>query len=410
MKKIAFIDKNKIVNYMGGVEKVICGFANEFVKRGYDVYIICLDTEQGVPAFCLNENVKFINLCYSYGEYNYNHFKYEIIKIQREVMRGIMGRKMSFCGKKFFDPKEKYFYDEFHERLTKCLLDIRPDIILPTDVESTVVVNDVLKQVNKNTPVISMCHSDPEYLAYTEKGICALKKASKVQVLLPQFVEFFHNMGVYNTAVIPNAVDMLDIKSRDMSHGNKTIINVARIDGGGKRQDIVIEAFAAIAKEFPDWRVEFWGNIANSGYKRKLDRMIKGYGLGDCVSFKGTTNDMLSVYQHADIFAFPSMHEGFGIAMVEAMSAGVPVIAYRNCKGPAAIIVDEVNGILCEDGVEEFAKKLRMLMENSSLRKEIGKQARESVQKYSPKNVWTKWNSIINECILSKGISHVEVK
>lgn len=52
---------------MGGVEKVICGFANEFIKRGYEVYIICLDTERGV-AFCLNENV---NLCYSYGEYNY---------------------------------------------------------------------------------------------------------------------------------------------------------------------------------------------------------------------------------------------------------------------------------------------------------------------------------------------------
>lgn len=314
-------------------------------------------------------------------------------------MRGIMGRKMTFCGKTFCDPKEKYFYDEFHERLTKCLLDIRPDIILPTDVESTVVVNDVLKRIKENIPVVSMCHSDPEYLAYTEKGICALKKASKVQVLLPQFAEVFHNMGVDNTVIIPNAVDMLDIKSRDMSHGKKTIINVARIDGGGKRQDIIIEAFAAIAKEFPDWHVEFWGNIANRGYKKKLDRMIKGYGLEDCVSFKGTTNDMLSVYQHADIFAFPSRHEGFGIAMVEAMSAGLPVIAYRSCRGPAAIIADEVDGILCEDGIEDFAQKLRMLMENDVCRKEIGKRARESALRYTPSNVWDQWERLVEECI-----------
>ena len=50
-KTIMFIDKNKVVNYAGGVEKVICSFANEFSTRGYVVYIVCMDAEAGMPFF-----------------------------------------------------------------------------------------------------------------------------------------------------------------------------------------------------------------------------------------------------------------------------------------------------------------------------------------------------------------------
>lgn len=47
MKKIMLIDEVKVVNYAGGIERVMCNFANEFVKRGYDVSFVCLDTEEG---------------------------------------------------------------------------------------------------------------------------------------------------------------------------------------------------------------------------------------------------------------------------------------------------------------------------------------------------------------------------
>ena len=43
------IDEVKVVNYAGGIERVMCNFANEFVKRGYDVSFVCLDTEEGKP-------------------------------------------------------------------------------------------------------------------------------------------------------------------------------------------------------------------------------------------------------------------------------------------------------------------------------------------------------------------------
>ena len=60
-KKIMFIDENKIVNYSGGIERVICAMANEFIHRGYNVSIVCMDTENGVPFFALNRAINFIN-------------------------------------------------------------------------------------------------------------------------------------------------------------------------------------------------------------------------------------------------------------------------------------------------------------------------------------------------------------
>lgn len=397
LKRIMLIDKNKTVNYSGGVEKVICNFANEFTKRGYEVYIVCIDAEKGRPAFYLENNVHFINLCYSYEKYDFVNFRYQLIKIQREIMRGLIGREMTFLGVKFSDPKEMYFYAEFRKRLTKCLLDICPDIILPTDVEATVVVNDVLKRIKRKIPVISMCHGDPSFLKYTARGIDSLRESQRVQVLLPEFAEFLKKLGVNNTVVIPNAVEMFS-RERDKDNSReKTIINVARIDGGGKRQEIIVEAFATLVNKFPDWKVDFWGDIANQGYKKRLDKIIKKYGLKKYISFRGTTNDMFSVYSNADIFAFPSSHEGFGMSMVEAMSAGIPVVAYKNCKGPAAIITNEVDGFLCKDGVEDFSSKMCILMENAELRKKMGIQASLKALEYEPTKVWDRWETIIDD-------------
>lgn len=58
MKKIMLIDEYKIVNYAGGIEKVLCNFANEFVKRGYDISLVCLDTEKGMPLYDLNDKLE----------------------------------------------------------------------------------------------------------------------------------------------------------------------------------------------------------------------------------------------------------------------------------------------------------------------------------------------------------------
>lgn len=397
-KKIMFIDKNKIVNYSGGVERVICNFANEFIDRGYDVTIVCIDTENGQPFFPLKSEVKFVNLCYSYSNKPYNSTEYSLKKIQREVMRGLLGKKLSLFGHRFSDPREQYFYDEFSLRLEKCLLDISPDIILPTDVESTKVVVDVLERLKFHIPVISMCHSDPEWLTYTPEYVEALKKADVVQVLLPAFKDFFLDMGIESVVDIPNVVvQCSDDEIRDLANSNNRIITVGRLDGAGKRQHLLLEAFAAVADDFPDWAIDVYGDVANKRYKKRLDEIIISHGLQDRVNFAGTTKNILAEYKKADIFAFPTEYEGFSLAMTEAMTAGLPVLVYKECRS-AAEVAGEC-GIACENGVEPYRAGLVKLMSDIKLRIELGRAGHERVKRYAADVVWNKWEELIKACI-----------
>ena len=82
---------------------------------------------------------------------------------------------------------------------------------------------------------------------------------------------------------------------------------------------------------------------------------------------------MESKLKVADIFAFPSNSEAFGLALTEAMAAGLPAIGYKSCPAVNEIIIDGYNGFLCDDGVDDFAEKMKVLMQNEELRKQMGK-------------------------------------
>lgn len=401
-RSIVFIDKNKIVNFSGGVERVICAFANEFAARGYDTSIVCIDTEEGMPFFPLSDKARFINLCYSYGDKQYNGISYKLRKVQRELMRGLLGRKMTLFGRKFADPKESYFYSEFTQRLARCLSELKPDVVLPTDVESTKVALDAISYAGLNTVVISMCHSDPNRLYYSDEYIEALKKADCVQALLPSFKDFFIRMGISSAVEIPNGVAQCRAEEMaDLTKPKNRIVTVGRIDGAGKRQHLLIEAFSLIADRFPDWTVDIYGDVANKRYKRRLNELVSSRGLSGRVNFLGTAKDIVSKYREADIFAFPTEYEGFGLAMAEAMSAGLPALICKECTGAADVAGD--CGIAVEEGTEAYSEGLSMLMSDMELRIKFGKAGHERMKMYSFDIVWSQWEGLIESLCQEKG-------
>ena len=83
--KIMLVDVYKIVNYAGGIEKVLCEFANHFSQRGDEVVITCLDTEKGRPLYLLNDKVKFVNLCFKYGQQYNRGLKYYLVKFENYI-------------------------------------------------------------------------------------------------------------------------------------------------------------------------------------------------------------------------------------------------------------------------------------------------------------------------------------
>lgn len=400
-KHIMFIDENKIVNYSGGIERVICAMANEFIHRGYNVSIVCMDTENGVPFFALNRAINFINLAFEFGNGNFDDYKWFFKKVEKEALRAVAGSKMRLFGRKFEDPKKKYFYDEFISRLRNCIKKTKPDIIIPIGPDSAWIAWEAQEKSGmKQVPVLPMNHIDPTRVVFPENNIIALRKCNVTQALLPIYVDTFRQLGVERVEVIPNIVPQFkDDELVDLSKCKHRIIHVGRVDGDQKRQHLLIEAFALIADRHPSWKVSLYGDISNKRYKGRLDRIIKKNKLEGRVIFEGVSENIYDEYKKSDIFVFPSGYEGFGLAITEAMSIGLPVLAYRSCKTLAAIVKDKETGILCDDGIESLANKLSLLIENSELRCELGRKAHNDMKQYSADIVWHKWENLISELV-----------
>ena len=111
----------------------------------------------------------------------------------------------------------------------------------------------------------------------------------------------------------------------------------------------------------------------------------------------GQTHDIFTAYCEASIFAFPSAYEGFGLALVEAMSSGLPCIGYSAAAGVNEIIEDGKNGILVNDGVDSLAKGMSILIQNNEMRYKMGKNAHICAKAYSPEKIWEIWDKVLQE-------------
>ena len=245
-------------------------------------------------------------------------------------------------------------------------------------------------------------HDDPKDILETATTQVkkALENSAYVQVLLPYGVKYVKEYcPKANVVVIPNAVkqfsDTVEYKLKD----NYKIIYIARLSKRQKQQHLLIEAFSLIKADYSDWSVELWGPTADEGYDEELGRLIKEKNLEDFIILCGQTNKVDYVMKKADIFAFTSKYEGFGIALAEAMSIGLPSIGVRECLAVNDLIEDKITGLLCENNANDIANKLKLLMSDVELRRRLGQAAHCEMLKYAPENIWNKWESVVKEII-----------
>ena len=132
----------------------------------------------------------------------------------------------------------------------------------------------------------------------------------------------------------------------------------------------LVEAFERAY--FPDWKLILAG--APGGYGgSEIAEQIKNSRYRDKIEITGyvTREELERLYGQASIFAFPSLDEGFGIPVLEAMAHGVPVLtsnrpALAEIAGDAAILVDPLE-------IDAIAGQLTNLMQNSQLREQLQK-------------------------------------
>lgn len=145
---------------------------------------------------------------------------------------------------------------------------------------------------------------------------------------------------------IPNGVNLdrfAGLEREPAGGGVFTIVNVARFIRF-KGQDVLIEALALARARGLDARCIFVGTIAEQEFFDELAAQVTRAGLGDAVRFEIGRSDIETFFAEADAFVLSSRDEGFGIVLIEAMAAGLPVIAPK-VGGAAEIVVDGESGL-----------------------------------------------------------------
>jgi glycosyltransferase involved in cell wall biosynthesis len=162
---------------------------------------------------------------------------------------------------------------------------------------------------------------------------------------------------------------------------DKLILSVGRLSPE-KGLNLLLTSFAGKFKSRPDMRLV----IAGEGpQKEELLELAGRLGITEQVLFPGFVSDVSSYYAAADLFVMPSLTEGLPIALLEAMAAGLPVIATA-VGGIPDIVRNGKDGCLVPRGdVAQLASMMEAVTANCDLAKNLGTEARETVrQHFSP--------------------------
>lgn len=188
-----------------------------------------------------------------------------------------------------------------------------------------------------------------------------------------------------NIAVIGNPIKDLKPIS-ETTQREKNVLMVGRLIKS-KHQDKLIEMFAKVS--LPDWKLIIVGyDHLKQHNMLRLKELAINLGIDHRVVFMGKQENVEEIYLESSIFAFTSSSEGFPNAIGEAMSAGLPVVAFDCVAGPSEMITDGHNGFLIPlFDFRQFEERLAALMNDESLRAKLGSNAKESIKKYSSETI-----------------------
>jgi glycosyltransferase involved in cell wall biosynthesis len=201
--------------------------------------------------------------------------------------------------------------------------------------------------------------------------------------------------------VVPNGINLEvfgnSIKLRNIKKEQKILFVGSLVPVKGVRY--LIESMKAIKNNYSNVKLVI---IGDGTEKHELEKLVIEFGLSDCVSFVGkVSNHKISQYMiESDIFVLPSLSEGFGIVLLEAMASGLPIIA-SNVGGIPSLIQNGVNGFLVEPGnPEKIAEKILFLFNDRETMIKISEGNKKAVEKYDWEKIAVQLEDIYLKCII----------
>lgn len=364
---------------LAGIERILSCKMNYLSEEStHQIYLVTYEQQNQALSFQLNDRII-----------------YQPINVpipQREGFTILKWIKAYFSARKNFRCK---FYN--------LLGNIHPDIVICTGYAHPIldIIIDTSRQINTKIIVESHVKGDTvsmkkyifnNTLAYLFSFwdsyiLKKIKKADCVVTLTHEDKEFWKSYA-QRIEVIPNILTITPKKVID--YRAKRIIAAGRYVHQ-KGFDMLLEAWHMINKNVSDWHLYIFGNENREPYQRIVDK----YQMNRNTHLMGATKDIAEEFSKSSIFVLSSRFEGFGLVLAEAMSCGLPCIAFDCPYGPRDIITDGEDGILVENGnVEALSKAIEQLVTNDSLRQIMGKKAINNVVRFDQKTIMNQWEQL----------------
>ena len=206
-----------------------------------------------------------------------------------------------------------------------------------------------------------------------------------------------HLKGQTRVECMPNGVPELGGRRAELA--NKTVVAAGRI-GPQKGFDRLLPVWAKVAAEHPDWELKIWGGGKGIG---KLRRQAEELGIADSAHLMGFTSQLHEELADSALYVMSSRKEGFPMVLLEAMSAGLPVVSFDCPTGPRDIIREGVDGYVVPDGDgDALAVAMSRLMDDAEMRKAFGAAAVEGAARYDLGTIARRWEELLAEAEAAK--------
>lgn len=378
MKKVSILALH--LGY-GGIEKCIASLANNLCDR-YQVEIAVCYKLLDKPAFEIDERVKIKYLN-----------KKDIIPNKEKVKQALKDKKfVTFFKEGFFSLKVLYLR---RKNMVNYIKNCKCDFIISTrDIFNYWLCDYAKEKVIKIGWEHNHFHDNYKYAS----NITNSAKMLDYLVLVSSDLQKFYNNELRKSkcicVYIPNSIDKIPNEVATLD--KKRFVSVGRLSPEKGFLDL-LKIYSKILEIHPDWTLDIIGD----GIERpNLENYIEKHNLKDKVTLHGFQGkDYIDKVLHeSSIYLMTSHTESFGIVLIEAMSHGVPCVAFDSAEGAREIIQSGNNGYLVKNrNFDAYVLKVKSLIEKKEERKRIGKLARESVKKYTGEKVTSEWISLLEE-------------
>lgn len=348
----------------GGTEHVVSLVANHWVRLGCTVTLITLESPDARPYYAFDPRISIDRL-------------------------GLPSQRASQLRAGWLVIKRIH-------RLRSAIRRSRPDFVLSFLTRTNVLT--LLATIGLPLPVIVSERNNPALQPFGPLWkwlqLCLYPRAFGLVTMTKGALDYFPSEVRHRGWVIANAVDLpIGWQNR---RGNNILTAVGRLTRQ-KGFDLLLEAFAKIASKHPEWKLVIWGEGDD---RKELEALRDALGLRDRVELPGVTERPGLWVETADVFVLSSRYEGWGIALLEAMAAGVPVVSFACEWGPTDMVKHGEDGILVSSGdVNALADALANVLGDGALRTRLAVNAEANAKKFSSEHILSQWDAVASSAL-----------